>query len=296
MENKNNNNILYIILALIVLALGVWFLTSRTPVTTPPPGNGGNNGGSQNGGNNNGGQNDKSDLIVVTSQKANDTIQSPITIEGKARGNWYFEASFPVRIVDANGKVLLSSYMEAGSDWMTTEFVPFKKTLTFTKATAPTGEIILEKDNPSGLPEHANELRIPIKFTTWSNPTSLSVKAYFSQGSPNDCTIVAGVNRTVPYTQTTAKAALTELLKGPTAVELAQGYATNLNPNTKLNSVTITNGVATADFNADLDKNVAGSCRVLAIRSQIENTLKQFPSVTSVVISRNGTTSGVLQP
>ena len=41
---------------------------------------------------------------------------------------------------------------------------------------------------------------------------------------------------------------------------------------------------------------VAGSCRVLAIRAQIESTLKQFPSIKKVVISVNGRTGEVLQP
>ena len=46
----------------------------------------------------------KSDLIRVTSRKANEKITSPLTITGEARGTWDCEASFPVRIEDANGK------------------------------------------------------------------------------------------------------------------------------------------------------------------------------------------------
>src|SRR6185436_1582043 len=54
-------------------------------------------------------QNDKSDLIIVDTPKAGDKVKSPLVVKGKARGNWYFEASFPVRIEDKNGKVLIQT-------------------------------------------------------------------------------------------------------------------------------------------------------------------------------------------
>src|SRR4051812_32842409 len=44
------------------------------------------------------------DLIQVNAPKPNDLVKSPLTVTGKARGTWYFEASFPVRLEDANGK------------------------------------------------------------------------------------------------------------------------------------------------------------------------------------------------
>ena len=62
------------------------------------------------------------DKINVSSPLLNDFVQSPLKITGSARGTWYFEASFPVRIVDANGKELGVIPAQAKSDWMTTEF------------------------------------------------------------------------------------------------------------------------------------------------------------------------------
>ncbi len=49
-------------------------------------------------------------------------------------------------------------------DWMTEDFVSFTATLTFEGSTTDSGKLILEKDNPSGLPENADSLEIPIKF------------------------------------------------------------------------------------------------------------------------------------
>lgn len=106
----------------------------------------------------------KADLIQVDSPQPGGLITSPVTITGKARGQWYFEASFPITILDENGKVLGQGHAEAQSNWMTSELVPFTAKVTFTKSSTKTGTILLEKDNPSGLPEHADSIRISIRF------------------------------------------------------------------------------------------------------------------------------------
>ncbi|OGF73511.1 hypothetical protein A2W48_00110 [Candidatus Giovannonibacteria bacterium RIFCSPHIGHO2_12_44_12] len=106
----------------------------------------------------------KENLIRLNSPKPNDVVSSPLLIDGEARGTWYFEASFPVSLYDANGKLLARTPAEAQGEWMTENFVPFKAGLKFDPPTTDTGFLILEKDNPSGLPEHADELKIPVRF------------------------------------------------------------------------------------------------------------------------------------
>jgi hypothetical protein len=104
------------------------------------------------------------DLIELRTPLPNAIIQSPLTLEGRARGSWFFEASFPVYLLNAGGDTIAVIPATAEGEWMTPEFVPFKATLSFTPPTSPTGTLILAKDNPSGLPEHAAELRVPIRF------------------------------------------------------------------------------------------------------------------------------------
>jgi hypothetical protein len=107
----------------------------------------------------------KADRIRVTAPaEDNMLVTSPYTVRGEARGTWFFEASFPVRLVDANGNVILQHYATAQGEWMTEEFVPFTSTLTFSTPATATGWLILERDNPSGLPQYADELRIPVRF------------------------------------------------------------------------------------------------------------------------------------
>lgn len=105
-----------------------------------------------------------SNLIRVTSPMPLSVVESPLVITGEARGTWYFEASFPVRLVDASGNELAIAPAQAQGEWMTTEFVPFSVTLSFDEPVTDTGMLILEKDNPSGLPEHAASFSVPIRF------------------------------------------------------------------------------------------------------------------------------------
>lgn len=107
----------------------------------------------------------KDHLIRVTGPKDGELVKSPLVVAGEARGNWYFEASFPVQLLDANGTELAILPAQAQGEWMTTEFVPFSVTLSFPQPTTPTGTLVLKKDNPSGLPEYDDELRIPVRFT-----------------------------------------------------------------------------------------------------------------------------------
>lgn len=109
---------------------------------------------------------DLSDMIVVTAPFANATssVANPIEITGKARGFWFFEASFPAKIVDANGAELAVFSIETTDEWKTTEFVNFSVMVPFATSTTATGKLILQKSNPSDLPENAAELVIPIVF------------------------------------------------------------------------------------------------------------------------------------
>ena len=111
-------------------------------------------------------------LVVLDTPQPYQKITSPVTITGKARGNWFFEASFPITIVNWDGLIIGEGIATAQGEWMTTEFVPFTATVSYTFATDTPynrGAIILKKDNPSGLPEHDDSREIPIVFSEGSS-------------------------------------------------------------------------------------------------------------------------------
>ncbi|MBN2585513.1 hypothetical protein JXA59_02600 [Patescibacteria group bacterium] len=108
---------------------------------------------------------EKTDLIQVSNPTPNQTIKSPLAITGQAIGSWYFEASFPTKLFDANNNQLAEGIATAQGDWMTTNFVPFTATLNFSAQPANSaGTLILYKDNPSGLPANDDQLTIPVTF------------------------------------------------------------------------------------------------------------------------------------
>ena len=239
---------------------------------------------------------DKTTDIKVTKPQPNEIIFSPLEIEGEARGTWFFEASFPIKLLDSSGVEIAKGIAQTKSDWMTENFVPFTATLQFNALTETKGILILEKDNPSGLPENADELRVPVIIT----PTEMvTIKVYFNNNKLDpeiSCNKVFPVERKIIKTEAIGRAALEELLKGVTETEKAQGFFSSINSGVKIQKLTIDNGTAKVDFDKQLEFQVGGSCKVSAIRAQIIETLKQFPTVKNVIISIDGRTEDILQP
>ncbi|MEK7661988.1 MAG: Gmad2 immunoglobulin-like domain-containing protein [Patescibacteria group bacterium] len=108
---------------------------------------------------------DLSDLIQVSYPKPGQKITSPLKISGKARGYWFFEASFPVILTDWDGKIIAEHYAKAEGEWMTEEFVSFTSEIKFEKpAYGERGFLILKKDNPSDRRELDDSISIPVNF------------------------------------------------------------------------------------------------------------------------------------
>lgn len=104
-------------------------------------------------------------MIQVTNPTHNGAIASPLTVTGRARGPWYFEASFPIELRDSSNAVIATTVAQAQADWMTTNWVPFTATLSYPPQTVGSvGSLILKRDNPSGEPANDMSLTIPVQF------------------------------------------------------------------------------------------------------------------------------------
>src|SRR5258708_1823003 len=64
--------------------------------------------------------------VKVTSPKKNETVGKIFTVEGEAPGPWYFEATFPVQVRNADGDLLANAPAQAQGEWMTDKLVAFK--------------------------------------------------------------------------------------------------------------------------------------------------------------------------
>jgi hypothetical protein len=91
--------------------------------------------------------------VTIVSPKEGATVGKTFTITGKAPGNWYFEASFPIIVSDKDGSKIATSHGQAQSDWMTTDLVPFTAKIDVGSYSGPV-TVNLLRDNPSGLPEN----------------------------------------------------------------------------------------------------------------------------------------------
>lgn len=124
----------------------------------------------------------------------------------------------------------------------------------------------------------------------------MQIKVYFlpKQYYSDDCSVTSETIITIPKTVAVATAAINELLQGPQGSYKAV-IESAIPTGTKLLSLHIENGTAYAEFSREIQNYGGDSCNALAIRAQIENTLKQFPTVDRVEISVPGV-ANPLQP
>lgn len=146
-------------------------------------------------------------------------------------------------------------------------------------------------------------------------PEEIAIKIFFGneKNNPNaaDCSAVFPVTRIVKNDLVVRRAAIEELLNGPTLEEKEQGYYSSIpskeeviefrervkeetgktpyeGDEIKIKSLKITSGIAYVDFSKELKAYGGGSCKVAAIKAEITETLKQFPRVDGVIISIEG--------
>jgi hypothetical protein len=107
---------------------------------------------------------DSSKDVILDMPAPGSTVTSPLWVVGQARGTWYFEAEFPIRLLDANDTLITWASGRAKGEWTTHDYVPFVTLLNFKPPTTATGTLVLERSNPSGLPGNEAEVRIPVRF------------------------------------------------------------------------------------------------------------------------------------
>jgi len=230
--------------------------------------------------------------IVITLPKANEKIQSPLKIEGKAKGFWFFEGQFIAELYDSNDGLLGKTILRALGDWMTEDFVAFEGELIFQKSATSFGTLKFLSDNPSGLPKNQKIFEVPIQFENISlqkvllyyyNPEKDKDESNNIQCSRNG---LVSVEREIPVTKTPIQDTIKLLLKGQenlTETEKALGITTEYPlEGLSLKSASLKDGILTFEFEGLNSKTGGGSCRVGILWFQIEATAKQFSGVQEV--------------
>lgn len=160
------------------------------------------------------------------------------------------------------------------------QIVPFRAAVNYPRPIGTGGTLVVSMRSRKGaILERA---AIPVRFLSVA---SVEVKAFFGNRERDPkltaCEVSYPVARRVSLTEDLPETALRSLLAGPTLTEQRQGFFTNLPEGIALRSLRKDNDRLTVTFSPPLPNTETGSCRAQAIRSQIERTLRQFPSMKS---------------
>ena len=231
--------------------------------------------------------------ILVISPKTNEKIESPIKIEGEARGSWFFEAQFNAVLLDDDENKLGEAILTAKSDWMTEDYVSFEGELSFIQPLTSLGTLKFLNANPSGLTENQKIFEISVKFT--EIPYRQILLYYYNPEKDKDesdnvkCSRdgLVAIEREILVSEIPIQDAINLLLKGKenlTEEDIEQGINTEYPlEGFNLEEVNLKeDGTLILKFNDLLNKTSGGSCRVGILWFQIEATAKQFSGVQQV--------------
>lgn len=113
------------------------------------------------------------DIELKTKEGLTFTLSSPLPkselgctflLSGKMPREWFFENVFPYRI-EIEGVEVVRGLVQSHDDYTVKEMLTFSQELECIGKCLGNSEIILRRDNPSGLEENDDEYRIPVKFT-----------------------------------------------------------------------------------------------------------------------------------
>jgi len=228
--------------------------------------------------------------IKIFLPQPGDVVGQPLVIVGLARE---FESTFNYQLLDLEGHVMAAGYSMANAPDIG-EFGAFSVVVDYGFPQAEEGVVKVFAHSPKDGAE-IDVVEVPVKFL---NQEQTAVKVYFdlpSAKTSNDpeliveqCEGVFPVARVVPKTTGVARAAMEQLLLGPSESEQRAGYTTAINPGVKVRSIKIENGLATVDLSSEFLDEFGGSCRVGLVTDQIVVTLKQIPTIDEVNILIDG--------
>lgn len=234
---------------------------------------------------------DEQNFICINTPLADGLVDNPTVVTGTAIA---FENTVSWRLEDADGNAIAQSVVTTDAP-DTGKPGSFQMSIFWTILPRTTTGTLIAYEASARDGSQAHVAKVPVKFVKRSTTAQ---KVYFvpEPMTDTDCSIVKASPITIPSSIRPVEAALRALL----AIDSSDGPAgltTVIPDRTRLISLNVNNGTATAVFDAGLERDGGGSCRVTAIRAQIEKTLLQFPSIKKVIISVQGKTpEETLQP
>jgi hypothetical protein len=226
------------------------------------------------------------DTIVVISPKLGDEVSAPFGFKVRIKNpspKEHFRVDCGLRNEDGSTIDYVVDGGNAPDEWGVSRF-----------STDQGGMMYFCPKSDKGIFEvwgDFGKISVPVSFKKQSKAPKIYFYNDQMAGAINGtCSVVAfPVERPGLGTKMTPRAALEELLKGPTRQEVEQGYGSPIAGH-RLLHFTIKNGTATVDMDKSFENifDKAGSCQVGATLAPIEATLKQFCNIKSVSVTVGG--------
>jgi len=105
-------------------------------------------------------KNTSAEYIVVDLPFPGAVTGKEFKVVGKARA-FYFEGSFPVEVLDKDGKRLFIGPAQAEGEWMVDAFVPFSIDVKIPDTYTGPATLVLHKDNPSDMRQYDASMSFP---------------------------------------------------------------------------------------------------------------------------------------
>lgn len=99
---------------------------------------------------------------TVNSPRDHAQVSDPFQVVGVAPGDWYFEAVFEARLIDARGRVMAEAPAQAQTDWTSAGPVPFVVNFTYSSEGVQPATVVLTEDQSGETPGPPREIRIPV--------------------------------------------------------------------------------------------------------------------------------------
>jgi len=225
--------------------------------------------------------------VILESPRQGEVVGNPIEISGRART---FENHVGIRVEDTAGRLLRTSYATATGELG--EFNPFSAEVFLpTDPGRSVRIVIFESSAKDGSIRSRDSAIVRVRGDR------STVRLHFPNATrwPNDCSKVGEVVRNLPTTISPARLAIEALISGPQQSEEIRGYSDPFPEGSQLQSIKLSGGTVTVDFNERL-RNVGGSCRAQGIRAAVEQTMLAIDGIDRVVITAGGSESLALQP
>lgn len=216
--------------------------------------------------------------VMVYEPLSGEEVKDSFVISGRAVDGI---TSVSITIEDDSLVPFATSTLNVGSGY-------FKGTVKIFNPPTRSGNVVVTArmaDNSAG-----SRITVPVIFGTYSGR---AVSVFFSniEKDPTlkNCAQVYPVIRNITLLPGIEENALKSLLLGPTDSEVSQGFVTNFSEDgVVLLNIERKDNTYTVNFNKSLQEGVRGACRIQALKAQIEQTVKQFATSSTVTITVDG--------